>query len=104
MQRYKQFMIESRFSQGLRGNKKYECTGASDSWRGQSRSECVQRGSAESELDVLAFSASKVFRLHSGLMPVDLRIAHDTGYGLYTHSAYWGCSELVTAIQQTVRP
>jgi hypothetical protein len=53
---------------------------------------------------VLAFSAARVFRLHSGLMPVDLRIAHDTGYGLYTHSAYWGCSELVTAIQQTVRP
>ncbi|MGH9342188.1 MAG: hypothetical protein ACRD19_00270 [Terriglobia bacterium] len=53
-------------------------------------------------LDVLAFAAGKVFRLHSGLSPTDLQTAHDLSYGLATHSTYWGSPELVAAIQQTV--
>lgn len=54
-------------------------------------------------LDVLAFAAGKVFRLHSGLSPADLRTAHNLNYGLATHSTYWGSPELVVAIQQTLR-
>ncbi len=37
-------------------------------------------------LDVLAFAASKVFRLHDGTAPVDLPISHQASTGMWT---YW---------------
>jgi pimeloyl-ACP methyl ester carboxylesterase len=40
-------------------------------------------------LDVLAFAAGKVFRLHSGLAPTDVRLVHDLHSGLATHGTYW---------------
>lgn len=53
-------------------------------------------------LDVLAFAAGRVFRLHSGLKPTDLRIPHDVSYGLATHGSYWRSTELVAAVHQTI--
>jgi hypothetical protein len=55
-------------------------------------------------LDVLAFAAGNVFRLHSGLAPTDVRLVHDLHSGLATHGTYWRSNELVTAIQQTLPP
>jgi hypothetical protein len=50
-------------------------------------------------LDFLAFAASRVFRLASGGSPQDVEVDHLASYGLYTHSAYWGAPQLVSAIR-----
>jgi hypothetical protein len=39
-------------------------------------------------MDVLAFVAAKVFRLHDGSAPIDLPISHLASSGLWTHSIY----------------
>lgn len=53
-------------------------------------------------LDILAFAAGKVFRLHSGLNAIDIPTVHDFKSGLSTHGSYWGSPELVAAIGQTI--
>jgi hypothetical protein len=40
-------------------------------------------------MDMLAFIAANVFRLHDGSAPVDVPLAHLASSGLWTHSAYW---------------
>ncbi|MGW4759522.1 hypothetical protein [Streptomyces chartreusis] len=49
-------------------------------------------------LDVLAFAASKVFRLHDGTAPVDLPVHHQASTGMWTHSAYWGLPYVASVI------
>ncbi|MFG2320276.1 hypothetical protein [Streptomyces tendae] len=39
-------------------------------------------------LNMLAFAASTVFRLHDGSTPVDVSLPHSASDGLWTHSAY----------------
>jgi hypothetical protein len=55
-------------------------------------------------LDVLAFIAAKVFRLHDGTAPLDVPIGHLASSGLWTHSAYWDLPQVATAIQQALKP
>jgi hypothetical protein len=40
-------------------------------------------------MDVLAFIAAKVFRMHDGSAPIDLPVSHLASSGLWTHSVYW---------------
>jgi hypothetical protein len=40
-------------------------------------------------MDLLAFVAGRVFRLHDGSTPQDVRVPHLASSGLWTHSAYW---------------
>jgi hypothetical protein len=54
-------------------------------------------------LDVLAFVAAKVFRLHDGTAPLDVPIGHLASSGLWTHSAYWDLPQVATAIQQALK-
>lgn len=49
-------------------------------------------------LDPLAFVAAHVLRLADGSEPDDRQAAYRLASGLWTHSAYWGLPELVTAI------
>jgi hypothetical protein len=53
-------------------------------------------------LDVLAFIAAKVFRMHDGSTPIDLPISHLASSGLWTHSAYWDLSQVAAAIKQAL--
>ncbi|MFF4833244.1 hypothetical protein [Streptomyces sp. NPDC001315] len=54
-------------------------------------------------LDVLAFAASKVFRLHGGTAPVDLAVSHQASTGMWTHSAYWGLPSVASVIGEVMR-
>ncbi|MER7042713.1 hypothetical protein [Streptomyces microflavus] len=49
-------------------------------------------------LDVLAFAASRVFRLADGTLPCDRPLSHTVTTGLWTHSVYWDLPELASAI------
>jgi hypothetical protein len=49
-------------------------------------------------LDMLAFAASTVFRLHDGSTPVDVSLPHSAADGLWTHSAYWTLPSLAETI------
>lgn len=49
-------------------------------------------------LDVLAFAASRLFRLADGTAPVDIPLPHTVSAGLWTHSAYWDLPELASSI------
>ncbi|MFH9134112.1 hypothetical protein [Streptomyces sp. NPDC017524] len=55
-------------------------------------------------LDVLAFAASRVFRLSDGTSPVDLPLPHSVTAGLWTHSVYWDLPELASAISDAMQP
>ncbi|CAM5651176.1 hypothetical protein [Streptomyces purpurascens] len=55
-------------------------------------------------LDVLAFAASRVFRLADGTSPVDLALPHAATAGLWTHSVYWSLPELASAISEAMQP
>lgn len=54
-------------------------------------------------LDVLAFAASRVFRLADGTPPVDLPLPHAATAGLWTHSVYWNLPELASAISDAMQ-
>jgi hypothetical protein len=54
-------------------------------------------------LDVLAFAASKVFRLHDGTAPVDLPVDHPASIGVWTHSAYWRLPSVASVIGEVMR-
>lgn len=54
-------------------------------------------------LDVLAFAASRVFRLADGTPPVDLPLPHTATAGLWTHSVYWNLPELASAISEVMQ-
>lgn len=54
-------------------------------------------------LDVLAFPASKVFRLHDGTAPVDLPVGHLASTGMLTHSAYWNLPYVASVIGDVMR-
>jgi hypothetical protein len=49
-------------------------------------------------LDMLAFSASRVFRLHDGTAPADRPVAHAASTGLWTHGCYWDHPDIAAAI------
>jgi hypothetical protein len=40
-------------------------------------------------MDLLAFLAGRVFKLHNGSPPLDIEVPHLATSGLWTHSAYW---------------
>ncbi|SET47219.1 hypothetical protein [Geodermatophilus poikilotrophus] len=52
-------------------------------------------------LDLLAFCAAPVFRLHDGSTPRDVRVPHLASAGLWTHSAYWHLEALRVAMEAT---
>ncbi|MFF8990559.1 hypothetical protein ACF09H_11575 [Streptomyces sp. NPDC014983] len=54
-------------------------------------------------LDVLAFAASKLFRLHDGTAPVDLPVNHQASTGMWTHSAYWKLPYVASVIREVMR-
>ncbi|SDN19271.1 hypothetical protein SAMN04487981_10417 [Streptomyces sp. cf386] len=54
-------------------------------------------------LDVLAFAASKVFRLHDGTAPVDLPVGHQASTGMWTHSVYWDLPYVASVIGDVMR-
>ncbi len=54
-------------------------------------------------LDVLAFAASKVFRLHDGTAPVDVPVNHRASNGMWTHSAYWDLPHVASVIGDVMR-
>ncbi|MEV7393745.1 hypothetical protein [Streptomyces sp. NPDC091215] len=51
-------------------------------------------------LDMLAFAASRVFRLADGSSPDDIPLSHTVSAGLWTHSVYWSCPELAAMIRK----
>jgi hypothetical protein len=53
-------------------------------------------------MDVLAFIAAKVFRMHDGTPPIDRPVAHLTSSGLWTHSAYWELSDVAADISHAL--
>jgi hypothetical protein len=53
-------------------------------------------------MDVLAFIAARVFRLHDGSAPIDLPVSHLATSGLWTHSVYWDLQEVAAAIQHAL--
>ncbi|WP_406002409.1 hypothetical protein [Streptomyces sp. NBC_00829] len=55
-------------------------------------------------LDVLAFAASRVFRLADGTSPLDVPVRHIASAGLWTHSEYWEMPQVTTAIAEAMRP
>ncbi|MGW0556691.1 hypothetical protein ACWDZ6_21200 [Streptomyces sp. NPDC002926] len=55
-------------------------------------------------LDVLAFAASRIFRLVDGTPPVDVPLPHTASAGLWTHSEYWEMPQLATVIADTLSP
>ncbi|MEV7520386.1 hypothetical protein [Streptomyces sp. NPDC091371] len=54
-------------------------------------------------LDMLAFAASKVFRLHDGTAPTDLPVRHHASTGMWTHSAYWELPYVASVIGDVMR-
>jgi hypothetical protein len=55
-------------------------------------------------MDMLAFIAARVFRMHDGSAPIDLPIRHLASSGLWTHSVYWQLPQVVSAIQEALDP
>lgn len=53
-------------------------------------------------LDLLAFVAEPIFKLHDGSAPKDAEVEHLASSGLWTHSAYWNLDEVVTRIQEAL--
>ncbi|MFE2578666.1 hypothetical protein [Streptomyces sp. NPDC059378] len=53
-------------------------------------------------MDMLAFAASRVFRLDDGTEPVDRAVPHSTSSGLWTHSAYWDLPAVAVAIAEAM--
>jgi hypothetical protein len=53
-------------------------------------------------LDVLAFLASGVFRLHDGSAPEDVAVPHAASAGLWTHSVYWDLPSVATSIRDAM--
>lgn len=53
-------------------------------------------------LDLLAFIAAKVFRMHDGGAPRDLAIGHLVSSGLWTHSSYWELPQVATIIEKAL--
>jgi hypothetical protein len=53
-------------------------------------------------LDLLAFAASRVFRLHDGSVPLDVPLRHAASAGLWTHSAYWELPEVAESIARAM--
>jgi hypothetical protein len=49
-------------------------------------------------LDVLAFAATRLYRLHDGTAPVDVPVPHLASTGLWTHSAYWEHPEVAAVL------
>lgn len=54
-------------------------------------------------LDIPAFAASKVFRLHDGTAPVDLPVGHQASTGMWTHSSYWNLPYVASVIGDVMR-
>ncbi|ARE74310.1 hypothetical protein B6R96_10480 [Streptomyces sp. Sge12] len=50
-------------------------------------------------LDMLAFIAASVFRLHDGTFPMDVAVGHEATAGLWTHSVYWDLPILADRIR-----
>jgi hypothetical protein len=53
-------------------------------------------------LDLLAFIAARVFRMHDGSAPRDVPIGHLVSSGLWTHSAYWDLPQVATVIREAL--
>jgi hypothetical protein len=53
-------------------------------------------------LDVLAFLASGVFRLHDGSAPEDVAVPHAASAGLWTHSVYWELPSVASSIRDAM--
>jgi hypothetical protein len=53
-------------------------------------------------LDLLAFVAEPIFKLHDGSPPKDAEVEHLASSGLWTHSAYWHLDEVVRRIQEAL--
>jgi hypothetical protein len=51
-------------------------------------------------MDLLAFVAARVFRMHDDSAPVDVPVPHLLSSGLWTHSAYWQLPQLVSAVEE----
>lgn len=51
------------------------------------------------DLDPLAFAANRVFTLHDGQRPADVRTRHLASSGLWTHSSYWQSRELIDTVK-----
>lgn len=49
-------------------------------------------------LDMLAFAAAGVFRLHDGSTPVDISVPHTASTGVWTHSSYWDLPSVASEI------
>ncbi|MEU0738938.1 hypothetical protein [Streptomyces sp. NPDC006134] len=49
-------------------------------------------------LDLLAFAAAGVFRLHDGSAPVDIPVPHTASTGMWTHSSYWDLPSVASEI------
>jgi hypothetical protein len=50
-------------------------------------------------LDMLAFVAAGVFRLHDGSAPVDISVPHVASTGVWTHSSYWDLPSVASEIR-----
>ncbi|MDL5204420.1 hypothetical protein [Streptomyces sp. ALI-76-A] len=55
-------------------------------------------------LDVLAFAATRLYRLHDDTAPVDVPVPHLARTGLWTHSAYWEHPEVAAVLAATMAP
>ncbi|KOG30615.1 hypothetical protein [Streptomyces resistomycificus] len=55
-------------------------------------------------LDVLAFAAARLYRLHDGTAPVDVPVPHLASAGLWTHSAYWAHPEVAAQLAAAMAP
>lgn len=50
-------------------------------------------------LDMLAFVAARVFRLHDGSTPTDVAVPHMASTGAWTHSSYWSLPSVADEIR-----
>jgi hypothetical protein len=53
-------------------------------------------------LDLVAFIAARVFRLHDGSKPNDIEVPHLASSGLWTHSSYWTIDFVIQAIRKAI--
>lgn len=53
-------------------------------------------------LDPVAFVAARVFRLHNGSKPNDVKVPHLASSGLWTHSSYWTLQDVTQAIAKAL--
>lgn len=54
-------------------------------------------------LDPVAFVAARVFQLHDGTPPTDIKVPHLASSGLWTHTDYWQLEGVTTAIRRILR-